>query len=403
MALQWDRGLHPGWDERLQAELLSSLLLQWGRGLRLGWDLSSRSPRIGSSCFNGAEACASDGTMVLEAMQLRKLLQWGRGFRLGWDERERRRPSCPRCFNGAEACASDGTSSAPRTSATGTCFNGAEACASDGTRRRRVHLDGQGEASMGPRLAPRMGRLGACAGEAERLASMGPRLSPRMGQARLEPLLGEHEASMGPRLAPRMGRWPLRLPRLPCCFNGAEACASDGTQALGRDPQACALQWGRGLRLGWDRLDARGASGDTCFNGAEACASDGTPMSPESSPNSLYLQWGRGLRLGWDPVNMFLRPSVPASMGPRLAPRMGLPTQFNELETRVASMEPRLAPRMQADASRAVATLQLLRAPTRKRRQNGSGETVTIRSCNLRMPWRVQLVYAVRGRLVRVR
>ncbi len=165
-------------------------MLQWGRGLRLGWGSASPRSRCRSGNFNGVEACASDGTVdPWHPWNTMEVLQWGRGLRLGWDRTE------------------------ARISAKTTGFNGAEACASDGTQDRRAgryfHT-----ASMGPRLAPRMGRFmrSASACWTPLQWGRGLRLGWDFADDCSSYLAGR--ASMGPRLAPRMGLPVLNIPAL---------------------------------------------------------------------------------------------------------------------------------------------------------------------------------------------
>ncbi len=126
---------------------------------------------------------------------------------------------------------------------------------------------------------------------------------------------GADSASMGPRLAPRMGRCPpTRAWRPRTSFNGAEARASDGTKRPNETQGVTLLQWGRGLRLGWD---------------SSPC--------PHGKAYST-LQWGRGLRLGWhDYGNRDSGQTGRASMGPRLPPRMGL--SLPELSPRLSMLQ----------------------------------------------------------------
>ncbi len=220
--------------------------------MRLGWDPACRTASRTCRTFNGAEAFTSDGTYSahngssagsasmgprLSPRMGRRVATYVSGLRAAsmgprLSPRMGRTPSTAPCRDG--------------------CFNGAEAFASDGTPARPV-ADGRDEASMEPRLPPRMGLVDAEAAYLAQvlqwgrgfhlgwdefrshiaavavIASMGPRLSPRMGPPGRRGGLSGAGASMGPRLSPRMGQ---------------EARDNVTLEAV--------LQWGRGLRLGWD-------------------------------------------------------------------------------------------------------------------------------------------------------
>ncbi len=81
-SLQWSRGFHLGWDPFLGKIVCHVARASMGPRLspRMGPQLSASA--TSTPRFNGAEACASDGTKQPQVATEQPILQWGRGLNL---------------------------------------------------------------------------------------------------------------------------------------------------------------------------------------------------------------------------------------------------------------------------------------------------------------------------------